>query len=108
MGLFKSDEEKERKRKREEMLRGVVLFPGTIKEYELFRGYEVEIINTLRKDKGVTFINEKMKDKELACHLAQEGIEAIVNATVSYTTAGGGGIGSKDQYGLPVRRRKER
>jgi hypothetical protein len=89
-------------------LRKVVLFPGSIAEYERTFGYPVEVINTKIIDKGVDIFSvrcritgdlsdrdDKYKDfegcKGFAEYLFNEGIEALVNHN---------GMG----YGLPVRK----
>lgn len=107
MGLFKSVEEKERERKYKEIVGRLIVFPGSICEYQQLQGYDVEIINTPGNDKGVILSDGEIKNKKFRNHLAEQGIEAIVNATITYTAAPGGGIGSERHYGLPVRKKKE-
>ncbi|HKZ34125.1 MAG TPA: hypothetical protein VJ142_02735 [Candidatus Nanoarchaeia archaeon] len=98
--------QKAKKRREKELLESLVLFPGSVEEYERFRGYRVEIVDTARSNKSI-FYND---DKELVLHLIeQEGVEALVNA--SYKPASFPTMTILPRvcpvlYGLPVRRKQ--
>ncbi|MFA6023404.1 MAG: hypothetical protein WC781_04935 [Candidatus Pacearchaeota archaeon] len=87
------DAETEEKRNLE-LLSKVIIFPGSIEEYERFTGYKVEIINTLESDKGMEICNPDTRTMRL---IKEEGVEAIVNAYTCPT--------EHVSYGLPVRRK---
>src|SRR3989338_8186587 len=92
-------------------IKQIILFPGSIEEYERFRGYGAEIVDTLRRDKGVyigelkdfgvfpktpgelwsdsrSLITEKRNFIE---HLLASGVEALVN--VCFETEGSSILG---------------
>ena len=118
MGMFDSAQEKERERKYEEAVSRILFFPGSIAEYELFRGYEVQIIDTQSECKGVFMArgdgSNYIQNKELRNHLIDKNIEAIVNDTF-YPFVGQvlnydsfyPFIGKVLHYGLPVCKKKE-
>lgn len=95
----------EERQRRHELLKGIILFPGSVQEYERFRGYEVEIVDTQNlQDKGVRYgylFDDALQDSEnrinnrrLAKLLIQDNVEALVNVSSSI-------------YGLPVKRKPE-
>jgi len=89
----------QKERRDEELLGRVALFPGSVEEYQKFRGYEVEVVDTGGIDKGASFSN--YNDRQLLLNLVdKEGVEALVNfdpdKSGHYRFGG---------YGLPVRRK---
>ena len=104
MGILSSAEEKEREQKYKRAVDKIVIFPGSVAEYERLRGYEVEIIDTQSECKGVFMSrgdgSNNIKDKELRNYLIDKNIEAIVNDTF-YPF-----IGEVLHYGLPVRKKE--
>jgi len=81
-------------------LKKLIVYPGSIEEYEKFRGHEVEVIDTGLNNKCFYF------DREGFCPLVfdslfKNDIEAIVHAHVT-------SIGSSTDrciiYGLPVKK----
>ena len=107
--------EKERERGYVAAVNRIIVFPGSVVEYQAFRGYEVEIIDTERKDKGIFLVAEldnfklhfREKERELRNHLVDNGIEAMVNAHYWYIRAGETGhLVNAGYYGLPVRKKK--
>ena len=104
--------EEARERREKELLESLVLFPGSIVEYEIFKErqtfkrYNVEIVDTKRPEKGV-FLGEPRNhsDTDLIAHLMEEkGVEALVNVSYKQIEFGVDGHNSL-AYGLPVRRR---
>lgn len=95
--------EKEIARQRE-LLEKLVLFPGSVEEYERFTIYPISIVDTGRADKGICpFYSEE--ERELAISLINEkDVEALVN--VSFKTHSAGVQYPNCAYGLPVRRKK--
>ena len=94
-----------------EAIEKLMLFPGSISDYEHFRGdYGVEVIDTKKGDKGV-IVNYSMSsglyiaDRDLRYHLVDEGIEAIVNTNISHSSSNGGA--RIVYYGLPVRKKRK-
>ncbi len=89
----------------------IAVFPGSIAEYESWRNYAVDIIDTQRNDKGIRLtVTEQGEGYLLAPEptidlLVENGVEAIVNAvrTSHYRKT----QAEQDYYGLPVRRKKE-
>ncbi len=76
----------------------VTLFPGSVAEYERFRGYEVEIVDTGRQGKWV-FAGER--DRELLFALIDaHGVEALVNVALFPNNP------HSEIYGLPIRRKR--
>ena len=138
LGLFKSREEKEREarekarnqeyeerrrsedQKRAEILDQVIFTPESKSEYELRVGYLVEVIDTDEQDKGVIFEKDGGRFKggyHLEKRLAEAGIEAVVETSISFKTIvsivrGGGPYDriktetTQFYYGLPVARKK--
>lgn len=105
MGLFsKSDQdiELERKNAREkELLERLILFPGSVEEYSTFRGYNVEVVDTERRDKGVSY--DDHSDRSLIASLIyKKGVEALVN--ISFKAWGDQWSTNTYLYGLPVRK----
>ena len=109
MGLFKSEEDKERERENIRLngqLSKVRFFPGPIELYQSFFGYEVEVIDTGTRDKGVVF--EALDNGPWQCHasfeskkrLVEAGIEALIEC--SYTLGGNNLVRFHNKYGLPV------
>lgn len=99
----------------------IIFFPGNIFEYEKFCGYEVEIIDTKKRDKGVIFqcLSDKeknfhIKDITLRNYLLENKIEAIVSATFGFDrTRKGNWAGSYTStfewyYGIPIRKKLNR
>ena len=78
----------------------IIYFPGNVEEYEKFRGYKVEIMDTEGCDKGVTardlFIRYIGERKEIVDNLLNNDLEALVNL-VQLNDA---------TYGLPVRKKR--
>ncbi len=103
-------EKKEQERKRYEVIPHIAVFPGSIAEYESWRKYTVEIINTQRNDKGIRLTLTEQGEVYLRAPeptidlLVENGVEAIVNAvrTPHYRKT----QAEQDYYGLPVRRKK--
>lgn len=100
-------------------LEGVVLFPGSVQEYEQFVGYKVDVINTQRKDKGVfqsqlhvlpysnyergVYTSQQIDaEYAFAQNLIDQGIEGIVNVT--FQANGNMDVTNSRMYGLPVRK----
>ena len=100
----------------------LIIFPGSVVEYEKFKGYEVEICNNGRLDKGIDF-NELTKSipptidrvDQAKAHISflelllNERIEALVNVNfITYCSPENSGpynfVRSKT-YGLPVRKK---
>ncbi len=80
--------------------REVIRFPGSLAEYERWKGYECEIL-------GAKFdLTEYSEPTQLQVDLFEKSIEAIVNHR--YEVAGGGGVSVIDrtERGLPVRRKR--
>lgn len=109
--------EKDREKRYIAAVGRITVFPGSVAEYQTFRGYEVEIIDTERKDKGTFLVAERdnfklhfrEKERELRNHLIDQSIEALVNAHYWYIRAGETGqLVNSGYYGLPVRKKKER
>ncbi|MEK6857041.1 MAG: hypothetical protein AABX39_00450 [Nanoarchaeota archaeon] len=124
LDLFKSKEQKEsdaKQRTDEEkrlqiqtaeeqridyVLKQILVFPGSKKEFEEFVGYECAVIDTERRDLGITYYgnnpNYTLGD-DLSKKLVDNGIVGIVNATpISIYRYGDDG----GRYGLPVARKK--
>jgi hypothetical protein len=110
MSLFKSNEEKEREQRYKEVEKRIVVFPGSIAEYETSKDYTVEIIDTLKRNKGI-LLNSKDKqietggNTEFRDYLIDQGIEAIVNATTVVDPGVDAVINAFYNYGLPVRKK---
>lgn len=127
-GWFKSKEEKKEKEKEEEVkvaaytksrhdkldynvvLSQVVFTPEGKSEYERRVGYEVDVIDTSNRNKGVVFLKqdsyrdfEFLGDLKLKKTLAEAGIEALVNANLSFYGEYGDNF---YYYGLPVAKKK--
>lgn len=119
MGL---SEEKEKVDRSRDAVRNIIIWPESKREYETFQGYEVEVVDTRKPDKGVyvdkgtypykgSYINGDMGiwDTELRNHLIDNGVEALVNAQYWKISAGeAGDVRSEGYYGLPVRRKREK
>ena len=86
----------------------IILFPGNVTEYEKFKGYEVEILDTGQTDKSIYPFDccfKENKGLNLYKKMLDSGLEAIVN--LRYKT-----FPSKDEkcpgrselYGLPVKK----
>lgn len=106
MRLFsKSPEEiakEEEQSRRLELLKKLVLFPGSLQEYGDFTGYDVEVVDTGRRNKGVIF-EYYGKDADFLISLMETGgVEALVNASFKFRWASR----FNEAYGLPVRRKK--
>lgn len=112
MGIFKSPEEKEKERKYKEAVRRIIIWPESKSEYQIFKGYEVEVVDTGREDKGVYIRaanRAEISNLELRNHLMYNGVEAIVNAQYWYAEVGKRvDFVGEGYYGLPVRKKKER
>lgn len=116
--MVNSRKEKDLEQKYVAAVSSIAIFPGSVAEYQAFRGgYEVEIIDTGRRDKGIFLVAEqdnfklhfREKEWELRNHVVDNGIEAIVNAHYWYIRAGETGhLVNSGYYGLPVRKKKER
>lgn len=110
MGFFsKSKEEivrEETEAREEKLLKRLILFPGSVEEYANFRGYDVEVVDTERPDKGVflPYTDREIHRELVASLIEQKGIEALVN--VSFRPWGNQYCTASDLYGLPVRRKK--
>ena len=104
--------------KRAEILNHVIFTPESKSEYELRVGYLVGVIDTGEQDKGVIFEKDGGRFKggyHLEKRLAEAGIEAVVETSISFKTRVSGG-GPYDRnvksettqfyYGLPVARKK--
>ena len=98
--------DKKEKRHIDEVLSGVILFPGPKELYEDEHGYDVRVIPLGRTDEGVLYIANNSKPQEWRCKesydikqkLVEQGIVAIVNTST-------GGISNQmyeRRYGLPV------
>lgn len=102
MGLSpRSQEEIDLERKsasKKELLERLILFPGSVEEYANFRGYDVEMVDTERPDKGV-FLSYNDEDMIVSL-MDKKGVEALVN--ISYS----GDSLYANAYGLPVKRKK--
>lgn len=105
--FFKSKEEKKNKEQLkeqennrikllDEIAKEIYIFPGNKKEYEEFKGYKVEVIDTKRSGLGITYF-ELIQNPDFGEYLVKEGIEAIINARVQFSAA-------YNYYGLPVRK----
>ena len=91
-----------------------ILFPGNIKEYEKFKGYNVEIVDTERPDKGMSLdlailetdnlrtINSYKEQHEFFGKMLAKGMEALVNLTFESRNEA-----CSIPYGLPIRKAKE-
>ena len=80
----------------------VTLFPGSVEEYERFRGYDVEIVDTGRKGK---FVFASERDRSLLFQLIDaDGVEALVN--LAFVTEPPP-YRINEPYGLPVRRKRK-
>jgi len=103
----------EEREERHRALKQIALFPGSVEEYEKFRGYKVEIIDTKQPDKGIqldSLFDDRLQDadyrinnRRLGKLLVSEGVEALVNvvpgnflSNSSYNSL---------RYGLPVKRK---
>ena len=104
MGILSSAEEKKREQKYEKAVHKIVIFPGSVVEYERLRGYEVQIIDSQSECKGVFMVrnngSNKIANKKHRDYLIDNNIEAIVNDTF-YPF-----IGEILHYGLPVRKKE--
>lgn len=107
-----TEEQQERERKYRIVVSEIAVFPGSIKEYEIWKGYAIDIIDTMRHDKGIRLtIDEEGKvlirsSGNTIDLVVASNVEAIVNAvrTSHYRKP----QTEQDYYGLPVRRKKER
>ena len=82
-------------------LKKLVLFPGSITEYEQFVGHSVEVVDTGLPNKAFLFDNVGYMPNSLV-PLLKRGIEAIVNASITtYSSSNATDL----IYGLPVRRK---
>jgi hypothetical protein len=96
-------------RKYEDILKQVIFTPESLEAYERRVGYAVEVIDTKERDKGVTFAKFDRKytlcgNKYLEKHLAESGIEALVDTNSSPHRDRDGDF-VLYYYGLPVRRK---
>jgi len=81
----------------------VTLFPGSIEEYEKFKGYQVEIVDTGGKNKGIVWERHGSSDRCLLFQLINDdGVEALVNASRTMYHANS----PASFYGLPVRKKR--
>lgn len=110
---FPSQRAKRKEKERQELIKKkmseVSFFPGSLEEYQKMVNYEVEIIDTGARDKGIKFLEylsnnpcQCIATKEIQGHLVTQGIEAIVNC--AYRNA----VGRQElgvYYGLPVRKK---
>ncbi len=104
-------------------VRKIILFPGSVQEYEKFKGYEVEIYDTGKSNKGlvyedlISFKDVHVSDLERLEQiekLIENGVEALVN--INFKVIGGGQwspngticAGGGNYYGLPVRKKNKR
>lgn len=106
MRLFsKSHEEIEREReqsRRQELLKKLTLFPGSVKEYENFIGHDVEVVDNGRSNKGVILAYNGEDADFLISLMEISGVEALVNASFKFRWASR----FNEVYGLPVRRKR--
>ncbi len=116
------NEETTKEAKISEQTRKIVLFPGSVAEYEAFRGYKVEIVDTKRIDKGINVdeleigdysspysLDKRVIERRKTCrefieYFLSQGVEALVNVRVVGKNVYLGDINSK-KYGLPVRKK---
>ena len=82
----------------------IVLFPGSVEEYEKFKRYEVEIIDTKSPDKSFFPFDYHYSELSIYEYLLDQGLEAIVNLRYKGTPAAGESLGGSSPYGLPVRK----
>ncbi len=87
-----------------ERMKNISLFPGSVKEYEKFKGYEVEIIDTKSPDKSFFPFDYRYSELSIYESLLDQGLEAIVNLRYKATPAAGESLGGSSPYGLPVRK----
>lgn len=104
----------------EEIINQIIFTPECKSEYESRVGYPVEVIDTGDRDKGVLFEKNGSTykfngDADLKRKLAEAGIEAVVETSISFRSkVSGGGYQhthvnteiDKLYYGLPVTRKK--
>src|SRR3989338_10203832 len=126
MGIFSNSKEEEedlQDEKDQEAYNKIILFPGSVREYEGSKGYEVEIIDTERRNKGVMFISESEYDEDtdegisgydtkscpheqdcdLVKELIEKGLEALVN--VQHSVSENSDFKVHHFYGLPIRKK---
>jgi len=102
----------------DEQLSSIVIFPGSLSQYESFVGHNVGVIDTGDKNKGIIVASGKDgvgkytpyyvespnrtpgQDIVLKRHLVEQGVEAIVGA--NYTLGGNSRYWCRSFYGLPV------
>lgn len=113
MGLFDSKDEKERELKYKEAVKQIIAFPGSLAEYERLKSYDVEIIDTQKRDKGVMLClgEERIvigRHNEFRDYLIDQGIEAIVNAVAFVNPGVDAVINTTIHYGLPVRKKVQK
>ena len=67
MGIFSNSKEEEedlQDEKDQEAYNKIMLVPGSVREYEGSKGYEVEIIDTKRNNKGVMLFSASEYDED--------------------------------------------
>jgi len=101
-------EEKMNEKELDKKLSKVVFWPGSINSYIDFVGYDVKVIDTNKKNKGVLFgctdddPFKCLESPKLKDYLVKSGIEAIVECNFSQTA--NNLLCYSNIYGLPVKR----
>ncbi len=110
--IRKMDEENERKR---EIIEKLIIFPAGKKDYEDFKGYEVEIVEVPYYNKGIWFnhLLHPRGEEEFVIrdNIIDNGVEAIINATGTlaiYEFREDFPEWIRDYYGLPIKRKKKK
>lgn len=104
MGLFNSEEKKERERLLDFKVKKWDLFPGNLEEFNQFKGIEHIIMDT---DLPQKYVSQQWDGyREISRRLVEEGCVALIHYVpmprVSMTTHDSGMGG----YGVPVKRKE--